>query len=314
MAILLLAILFVSTVTSTRAIAGPADDILPIWREVFARPDTSLAKIPAPNSNPLTRAKIQLGEKLFNDTRLSGNRTRSCATCHDSNHAFTDGRRQAAPLDGKTKLANTPPLLNLAWAKRLFWDGRAKSLEEQVRFPIEHSQEMASSWDKIAKRLTSDSTLEELFRGAFPTASIPSRENISSAIASYERSLITPPSRFDKFVGGDIDALTQKEIAGFKLFVGKAGCVPCHSGWRLTDDRLHHTGRSRDAVKTPTLRGLALTAPYMHNGSLASISEVLAHYTALSPNNRSLSTNLTRPLSLTSEEKIALIAFLISIE
>lgn len=296
--------------TLSPAAGQSASEILPVWREVFARPDTNLQAIPSPPDNPLTPAKIRLGQKLFHDTRLSGTGRRSCATCHVPHRAFTDGRHRADPLDGKTQLPNTPPLVNLAWAKRLFWDGRADTLEQQAKVPIEHPQEMAGSWTEIAASISEVASLKEDLRQAFPEAPSPSATNIVAAIASYERSLVSPPSRFDRFVAGDDTALAKSEQTGFALFVGKAGCIACHNGWRFTDDRLHRTGRSGKALKTPTLRALELTAPYLHDGSKASLTAVLTHYTSLDVDDRSLSASLVRPLKLSEEEKSALIDFL----
>ncbi|MBU1210032.1 MAG: hypothetical protein KJ587_02020 [Alphaproteobacteria bacterium] len=303
-----------AALSAIAARAEPASDILPIWREVFARPDTSHGAIPAPATNPLTPAKIALGKKLFFDTRLSGDNTRSCATCHDPKRAFTDGRSRAAARDGKTQLPNTPPLRNLAWAKRFFWDGRADSLEQAARFPIEHPQELAGSWSVITAALSVDPAVRAGFERAFPDDPVASAANIAAALASYERTLITRPSRFDKFVAGDTKTLTATEQSGFALFVGKAGCVTCHNGWRFTDDRLHRTGRTPEAVKTPTLRDLKLTAPYMHDGSVPTLSGVIAHYQNLKLENLAVSPSLVRPLNLTDNEKAALIAFLESID
>lgn len=293
---------------------GPAsatsEEILPVWREIFARPADDLASLPAPAGNSLTPAKIQLGRKLFHDTRLSGNMRRSCATCHEEPRAFTDGRIRAAAIDGKTELANTPTLLDLAWSKRFFWDGRAQSLEAQASFPILHPQEMAGSWPQIMERFESDPAIRAAFAKAFPENPRPTRDNILAALASFERTLISPRSRFDEFISGQNDKLSQIEMRGFVLFVGKAGCVSCHNGWRFTDDHLHRTSRSAKPIKTPTLRGLSHTAPYMHDGALNSIGEVITHYEGLDPHDRTLSPSLTRPLKLNAQETKALIAFI----
>lgn len=311
---ILLTLLLALALMSAKIVAEDAAGILPIWRDVFARPDTSGAAIPTPSGSPLTPEKIQLGELLFFDTRLSGDNTRSCATCHDPRRAFTDGRSHAAARDGKTLLPNTPPLRNLAWAKRFFWDGRVQSLEEQARVPIENPQEMAGHWPDITTRLEADANMKPLFKAAFPDDPEISPDNITAALATFQRQLYSPLSRFDKFMAGDGDALTPEEQSGFALFVGKAGCVTCHNGWRFTDDRLHRTGLAAAPVKTPTLRDLRLTAPYMHDGSLATLADVIDHYTALTQVNRSLSPNLVRPLALKAGEKSDLIAFLKSID
>ncbi len=301
-------------------LAEPTTQILPIWREVFARPDTSQTAIPAPPDNKLTPAKVHLGKRLFFDKRLSADITRSCATCHDPAHAFTDGRKRAAARDQTDTLPNTPHLYNLAWAKRLFWDGRANSLEQQARFPIEHPQEMAGYWPQIIDRLEANREVMHNFRQAFPQSPSPSIETVIAALASYQRTLISPTSRFDRFISGHTDALGQKELAGFKIFVGKGGCVGCHSGWRFTDDRLHNVPQAGDPsapnrkIKTPGLRGLTKTAPYMRNGALISLDDVINHYQNINRKNIAQSANLVRPLTLNARETEALLSFLRAID
>jgi cytochrome c peroxidase len=306
------------------ALADQTSGLLPIWREILARPETSLASIPAPPANPITPAKVELGRMLFSDTRLSGENTRSCATCHENERAFTDGRRNAPSLDGKTQLLNAPTLFNLAWSQQLFHDGRSSSLEDQAGQPIEHPQEMAGSWPQIIRRLSADPTMVAGFHKAFPKNPAVTRTNILAAIATYERTLISPKSRFDHFIDGDDAALTPEEQAGFQLFVGKAGCISCHSGWRLSDGKLHNVGTvganppdggaPHRLVKTPGLQGVSRTAPYMHNGSLPTLQRVIQHYLKLKEDGRALSPNLVRPLRLTEQEQNALKAFLMAIE
>lgn len=294
--------------------AEPVSEILPVWRELFARPDTKLSAIPVPESNQLTPEKISLGEILFRDKRLSGGSDRSCSTCHDPSRAFTDGKSRAASISGSHQLANTPPILNLAWAKRLFWDGRESSLEAQAIFPIEHPDEMAGSWNQIVTTLSQDANLVSKFARAFPKTPTPSKETITAAIASYERTVITPASRFDNFIAFGQPVLSEIEMKGFNLFVGKAGCASCHGGWRFTDDRLHRTRLSGKPVKTPTLRKVSLTAPYMHDGSLETLADVIAHYESLPADDPAVSPNLVRPLVLTEQEKTDLIAFISKID
>ncbi|MCH9807712.1 MAG: tryptophan tryptophylquinone biosynthesis enzyme MauG [Alphaproteobacteria bacterium] len=287
---------------------------------MFARPDTSrLNAIPAPAGNKLTPAKVSLGKKLFFNKRLSGDNSRSCSTCHDPNRAFTDGRERAAARDGKTMLLNTPTLLNLAWAKRLFWDGRARALEDQANIPIEHPQEMNGSWPTIIARLNSDETVTAKFKQAFPDQPAPTPQTVAAALASYQRTLISPTTRFDRFIAGDQSALTKPEQAGFNLFVGKAGCIGCHSGWRFTDDRLHtvpvagSTTSQQRTIKTPSLRGAPKSAPYMHNGALPTLEHVIRHYQFSIETRLNFSTGLIHPLRLSHTEEIALLAFLKSI-
>jgi cytochrome c peroxidase len=299
-----------------------APDIDAAWRAAFRRP---AAPPPAPPDNPTTPERVAFGAKLFADTRLSGDGRRSCATCHRPGLSFTDGRRRARGISGSAIGRNTPSLWNLAWSTQYFWDGRAPSLEEQVRGPIEAVGEMGGDWPAILMRVQADVELAEQFRMAFPNEPSLSETAIRKALAAYLRSLISPPSRFDGWIGGDEKTLTSQEVRGFRLFTGKAGCALCHAGWRFTDDRFHDIGlRSTDhgradvkggtpgqiAFKTPGLRDIARTAPHMHDGSLPTLAAVLAHYAGGFVTRPTLATNMNRRLRLTAREKADLIAFL----
>jgi cytochrome c peroxidase len=308
------------------SLQGPATaqeaDVVAAWRPMFKRP---VGALPAPPDNPLTPDKIALGARLFTDTRLSGRGDRSCAGCHRPERAFTDGRRRAISIAGPPLRRNTPFLFNLAWSKEFFWDGRAPTLETQVRMPIEEPLEMGGDWPSIVRRLEADAPLSGRFRDTFPEAPTISSETISEALASYVRSLVSPPTRFDAWIEGDAQALNPAEVRGFGLFVGKAGCVLCHVGWRFTDDRFHDIGlKSLDAgrgavpggtpglgaFKAPGLRELVHTAPYMHDGSLASLDAVVRHYAGGFVARPSLATHINRKLRLSAQERADLIAFL----
>jgi cytochrome c peroxidase len=290
------------------------------WRLLFRRP----AEPPAPPDNPLTTAKVALGARLFSDPRLSGSEDRSCASCHRPERSFTDGRRRARGLTGAPLARNTPSLWNLAWSEAYFWDGRAPSLEAQVRMPIAAADEMAGDWPSILGRLNADLDLLAAFQAAFPEPAPISEDSVAKALASYVRSLVSPRTRFDAWIEGDRQALEANEVRGFRIFTGKAGCVLCHVGWRFTDDRFHDIGlpgkdAGRGAVaggtpglpafKTPTLRELALTAPYMHDGSRPTLAAVVAHYADTFLKRPSLAPSIRR-LDLTGAERADLIAFL----
>ena len=292
-------------------LAGPTTEtaVLPVWSEIFARPKDPLVDLPAPADNPFSEAKAKLGKALFFDTRLSSDSVRACASCHDHERGFTDGLKRAAARDGKTELANSPSLLNLAWSKQLFWDGRAKSLEDQAWQPIENRQEMAGEWPTIVGELSTDNDMAKLFRAAFGVDAVISKATVTQALATYVRTLVSPAGRFDRFIDGDVQALSVSERAGFLLFVGKGGCAGCHWGWRFTDDRMHLTGIGDVPIKTPGLRQVSNTAPYMHDGSKTTLKDVITHYTSFT-GDRTLSANLVRPLSLNSQEIRDLIAFL----
>ena len=302
------------------ATTAPAEPMA-VWRMLLARP----APAPPPAVGTAEHARIALGMRLFADRRLSGPGTRSCATCHRPERAFTDGRAKAASLSGQPLGRNTPTLWNLAAAKSFYWDGRAPSLEAQARVPLEAHDEMAADWTVVLPRLVADAKLVAAFASAFPDSPAISDASVIDAIAAYERSLVSPPTRFDAWIGGQDNALDAREQRGFRLFVGKAGCVQCHVGWRFTDDRFHDIGlASADpgrgaipggvpelkAFKTPTLREIGRTAPYMHDGSLATLDAVLDHYTGKFIVRPGLSANMKRNLRLSARDRADLIAFL----
>jgi len=213
----------------------------------------------------------------------------------------------------------------LAWSRQYFWDGRAPSLEAQVLLPISAPDEMAGDWPVILDRLAADAGLAAAFAVAFPEAPAISQASIAKALASYVRSLVSPPTRFDAWIAGEAGALAAPEVRGFRLFTGKAGCVLCHVGWRFTDDRFHDIGlpgkdAGRGAVaggtpglpafKTPSLRELTHTAPYMHDGSLPSLAAVLKHYAGGLRRRPSLAPNIKRGLRLSTSERADLLQFL----
>ena len=300
---------------------GAAPD--PRWQAMFKRP----ADIPAPADNPLTPEKVALGAKLFADTRLSGGNDRSCAGCHRPDRSFTDGRRRARAHSGLPLKRNTPSLWNLAWGKNFSWDGRAPSLEAQVLIPIAAADEMAGDWAAMLPRLQADARLASQFAAAFPEEPAVSQATVAKALASYVRSLVSPPTRFDAWIAGDAQALRPAEARGFGLFTGKAACVLCHVGWRFTDDRFHDIGLPGTdlgqgavvdgapapgfiAFKTPGLREAAHTAPYMHDGSRPTLGSVLGHYGGGFVARPSLAPHMNRSLRLSAREKSDLIAFL----
>ncbi len=296
-------------------------DELAAVKEKFRRP----AAIPFPASNPYSEAKRALGAILFHDKRLSADGTFACAACHVRAKGFSDGREKAIGVPGRPLARHAPTLWNLAWAGPVFWDGRARSLEEQVAGPIVAPDEMAQPMDRLIARLAADKTYARAFAKAFPESPRVTEDNLKKAIATYERTLVSPATRFDRWVEGDASALSRQEIDGFRLFTGKAGCVNCHSGWAFTDYAFYDIGlpsddRGRGAVlrleaaeyafKTPSLREAARRAPHMHDGSLASLEDVVRHYAGGVTQRPTLPRDLTRGLTLDSGEQAALVAFL----
>jgi cytochrome c peroxidase len=262
--------------------------------------------LPVPEDNALTSEKIALGRRLFHDRRLSRDHSTSCASCHDPKRAFSDGRDVAVGVFGRKGRRNAPALINRGYGRSFFWDGRVRTLEEQVLKPIEDRNEM-------------DLTLAE----ASSRVRLPA-DQIARALSSYVRSILSGDSPFDHFVNGDRSALSPEQQLGLQVFRGKGNCTACHVGPNFTDESLHNTGVAwRDGAladpgagegkfKTPTLREVARTAPYMHDGSLATLEDVIDFYDGGGRPNPHLDPEI-RPLHLTTEEKKALAAFLRSL-
>lgn len=288
----------------------------------FRRP----AYLPHPEDNAPSPEKIALGRALFSDTQLSGNGRISCATCHNPELGYTDGVDVSrAGATGRPLRRHSPSLWNLAWTPELFWDGRAPSLELQAAFPLSHPDEMASSPEAAAAKLANEESYRKRFAAAFPEKPVVDAGNLLKALAAFERTLVSPPTRFDRWIAGDEKVLSEEEISGFKLFTGKAQCANCHSGFALTDHSFHDIGLPGDdkgrgpiadvsaadyAFKTPSLRETVWTAPYMHNGSLATFEDVLRHYEDGGIRRPSRSRDMPRDLRLTDEERSQLVAFL----
>jgi cytochrome c peroxidase len=304
-----------------------------------------------PADNPLTEEAVALGRRLFYDPRLSGNDAVSCATCHQQHRAFTDGRPASVGVSGKPLAFNSMSLANLMWGpQRFFWDGRVATLEEQVLVPIQHADEMGQDLAGLVEELSADPEYRELFDAAYGELSA---STITRALATFVRTLVSCDSRYDRFLRGEL-TLGAEEERGRKLFMAHpdakaslrgGNCIDCHSqfltsgfGTRLDgfannglDEEAHlqpgleaHTGNPahRGLFKVPTLRNIALTAPYMHDGRFATLEQVLRHYNegirasrTLSPliaeaNNRGEFAPGRISLELTDEEQAAIIAFL----
>jgi len=254
-----------------------------------------------------------LGRDLFGDQRMSRDRTRSCATCHMEPRGFTDGRRRALSRTPGHRLRNVPTLFGVGFAKRLNWDASVSSLTDQLRGPVESQHEIDGSLDVFAERLLADREMRTRFAAVF--AAPPDPQTIAASLAAYQTSLRAPSTRFDAWVAGADNALSERELTGFKVFTGKGACVTCHRTWRFTDDKPHDiglagSGASRKAFKTPTLRELTLTAPYMHDGRFATLRGVLEHYRNGVVDRSSLSPNMRPRPRLTAGDVAALEAFL----
>jgi cytochrome c peroxidase len=246
---------------------------------------------PAPPDNPTTAEKVELGKQLFFDPRLSGDNTRSCASCHVPEKSFTDGLPKAKGAGGKQLSRNTAGLLNAGFYTSYFWDGRARSLEEQALFPIQSPEEMDQNLDELEKELNAIPGYAVQFRSIFGAPA--TRESIARALAAFERTLVSRNSPFDRYLAGDKDALSEEARHGWELFKGDAGCIRCHSGPNFSDDKFYRLGttftdRGRGAItgdrrtfyafRTPGLRDAARTAPYMHDGSIETLTQVVEFY------------------------------------
>ena len=292
------------------------------------RPPLGLdAFMPVPADNPLTREKVALGSKLFVDPILSADRSISCATCHDPERSFTDGRPKAVGVFDQVGPRRVPKLLNRGYGRSFFWDGRIRTLEEQVLQPVINSLEMDLQISEAVARLAADPSYPTEFREAFGRE--PNGEDLARALASYVRTILSGNSRYDRFVAGAAEVLDDTERLGLEVFRGKGNCVTCHLGPNLTDERFHNTGvgyrdgrfaddgrfavsgreSDRGAFKTPTLRNVAQTAPYMHDGSLATLEDVIEDYDNGGTQNPYLDREI-RKLGLTDAEKAALAAFM----
>ena len=253
-----------------------------------------------PTNNPLTEEGISLGKKLFFDKKLSANNSQACADCHNPSMAFTDGLQYSLGIDNIEGIRNTMPLFNLAWnyEDRFFWDGRELSLERQTFDPITNPIEMHNSIENVMAILQQDHDYPLLFEQAFGTTTIDS-VHIGKAIAQFERTIISANSKFDQYLMGQT-ALTAEELEGFNIFMDEArgDCFHCHGNQNnplWTDNKFHNNGLDTNPLdlglalasgdpndngkfKSPSLRNLAFTAPYMHDGRFATLEEVIDHY------------------------------------
>jgi cytochrome c peroxidase len=289
-----------------------------------------------PRDNPLIQERVALGERLFNDKALSRDGTISCATCHQADAAFTDKLAVSQGIDSRLGDRNSMPLFNLAWKREFFWDGRATSLRQQVLMPIEDHREMDESLERVTEKLAASPDYTPLFSAAYRSPGI-TVEKISLALEQFLLTLSARDSRFDRAMAGKT-TLTDEEKRGFELFMTEyeprtgqygADCFHCHGGALFTDHQFHNngltgddrgraevTGSSADERKfsTPSLRNVALTAPYMHDGRFATLEEVVEHYSSGVHRSETLDPNLAKHpdkgLNLSTADKAALVAFL----
>lgn len=283
-----------------------------------------LGEMPIPEDNPMTDEKIELGKTLFFDSRLSGNNKLSCMSCHAPGAGWGDGLEKFVGFEGVDGPRNSPTIINSGYYKENFWDGRAGNLEEQALGPITSEMEMNQDLDELIVKLSSVPQYVDEFKNVFNDKITV--DNIAKAIAAFERTIVVKDTDFDKFLLGDDDAISDEAKEGMKLFVGKASCISCHAGPLLSDHNYHNLGMEDDdgrfavtnkdvdkgAFRTTGLRGIADTAPYMHDGSLETLKDVIDYYN-IGGGDHPNKSPLMKPLGLTNGEVNALVAFLESI-
>lgn len=283
--------------------------------------------MPLPPGSRADQEAVDLGRLLFFDPVLSRDSTLACVSCHQPERAFSDSLEVSVGVFGRRGTRNVPAIVNRGWGRAFFWDGRIETLEEQVLQPILAPMEMDLTIEEAVDRLAAAPAYRMRFRGTF--GADPGRKGLATALAAYVRSIRAGDSPFDRAMDGDETALSELERRGLELFQGEARCARCHTGALLTDEAFHNTGLAwRDgapadsgralvtgrpddvgAFKTPTLREVERTAPYMHDGSLATLVEVVDFYDRGGHPNPHLDP-LVRELHLDDEEKRALVAFL----
>lgn len=326
----------VAAAEEARRAPGIPKDTLPRVIDINHIPSGLSSKRLIPRDNPLTPERVALGRRLFFEGRLSRSGKLACASCHQPEHGFASPDAKAVGVDGQVGKRNAPSLLNRAYGRSHFWDGRAASLEEQALKPIANSVELGSNVETVLSKLRQDASYPALFAKAFgrPQASkVDPRQyvtaaNLAKALAGFQRTLLFGDTPVDRFRSADAKALSDDERQGLWLFESKARCWKCHSGNDFSDEKFHNTGVSwgskdadlgrffktgneRDvgAFKTPTLRGVALTAPYMHDGSLKTLTDVVEFYNRGGTKNPALDPAM-EPLHLSKTEVAQLVAFL----
>jgi len=320
-------------VGAARYLAAPIPVIIDRFPAHGPKIPQGLVPIYWPKENPYSPAKAELGWLLYFDKRLSLDGTISCASCHDPKHAFTDGAAFSKGIRGQLGGRSAPTVINRAYSLEQFWDGRAKSLEEQAKGPIANPIEMGHAHELCEKCVGAIAGYRPRFRDAFGDDKV-TIDRIAQSIATFERTVLSGNSPYDRFKAGDKSALSESQQRGMEIFFSNnARCDSCHEGINFTNGKYANVGigadkptpdlgryevtkqeEDRGAFKTPTLREIALTAPYMHDGSLKTLEEVVDHY-----NNGGIGKSGkkpaglhqdVRPLNLKDQDKKDLVEFL----
>jgi len=285
-----------------------------------------LGKMKLPRDNPITAEKIELGKQLFFDARLSRDSTVSCATCHEPAKGWSNGERFATGVRGQKGGRSAPTIVNAAFQHFQFWDGRAAQLEGQALGPIQNPIEMDMTLDELVERLNGIEGYRTQFQSIYGSDATP--DAVAKSIAAFERTVLSGNAPYDRFRAGDQAALSEPAQRGMEVFFNRGHCSACHAGANFTDGSFHNIGigaddeapdsgrevhstleGDRSAFKTPTLREIARTAPYMHDGRLATLEEVVDYYTRGGTPNEHLDEEIFS-IKLTPEDKADLVAFL----
>lgn len=286
-----------------------------------------LPAIPWPKDNPYTPEKAELGRLLFFDPRLSADFSVTCASCHSPKFGFSDGAPVSTGIRGQKGTRSAPTVLNSGYILLQFWDGRSPTLEDQVKGPMANTIEMGTSHEIVVNRLQTIAGYRPYFNRAFGTDEI-NIDHVAKAIATFERTLLSGNSAYDRYKAGDKKAMTNSQIRGMDIFFKKAKCDKCHEGSNFTDSKFHNLGVGTDAsnpdagrfvvtndpkdwgaFKTPTLREIAFTAPYMHDGSLKNLRQVVEFYDKGGLQNKNLDADVKR-LKLSDRDKEDLVEFM----
>ena len=292
----------------------------------LGKPPLGLKPVPVPADNPLTKEKVELGKQLYFDPRLSCDETVSCASCHDPKKGWSNGEGVATGVRNQKGGRSAPTIINAAYSDLQFWDGRANQLEGQALGPIQNPIEMDHKIEDCCLKLNKIEGYRKQFQKVFGTDVTP--DGIAKAIAAFERTILSGDAPFDRFKAGDKSALSEAAQRGRALFFGKAQCSSCHTGHSFSDFSFHNIGvgmekekpdlgryevskqiGDKGAFKTPTLREIARTGPYMHDGRFATLEEVVDYYNKGGFANPQLDEGIF-PLNLKPEEKADLITFL----
>lgn len=323
-----LAVFLLSALSLSSALARDTDPAAPRPRDYqqWKLP----REAPAPADNRPTAARVELGKMLFFDPRLSRNGNTSCASCHNPGLGWSDGLATARGFDGKLLERASPSIVNSGYNTIHMWDGRKKTLEDQATGPMEAAPEMNTDFEKFFAWLSGNEAYKAAFARAYPGQPV-GPETLKRAIAAFERTIVSRTSPFDRWVAGDKGAMTAQQLRGMVLFNNKdkPNCVACHAAPNFTDNGFHNLGLAsfgadapdpgrfaqkkvaalKGAFKTPALRDVARTAPYFHDGSAATLMDVVDHYAAGGVSRGNLSPNI-KPLTLSGADKEALVAFM----